>query len=230
MTERPAGFYAAAAETTPETRVVTHEGRRTSVRLEPVFWRALTRMARMDGVRVGNLIGRIAQGYGGRNLTAHLRALCMLDAERRLASAPEGAGGEAILPVVRWAPTPALLLGADAEILEENAAFDVWLEAPKVRGLYLGEAFRIRAARPFRELWRSVQESGRPVGGIGLLRISQGRVTAAEGTIVPFGPPAGGAGTPAVVWISARGSRGRQEPRGGPRAHPSTSTSEVSGG
>jgi len=218
----------AAADTVPTTRVVTHEGRRTSVRLEPVFWRALARIARRQGVRVGPLIGRIGERHRG-NLTARLRALCMLDAERRIAAAQADDSPASLLRVVRAAPVPALFIGPETQILDANAAFDGWLGTDTVRGLDLGELFQIRTAPRFRDIWAAVQRSGRPVGGIGLLYIAEGRVTAAEATLVPL-PAAGDDGSSAIVWISTRGHRARKPARGAPDAQPSSSTKDASGG
>jgi predicted DNA-binding ribbon-helix-helix protein len=205
------------APQTPETRVVTHRGRRTSVRLEPVFWTVLERMAAAQGVRVGTLVGRLAESHAGGNLTAHLRTVCLLDAERRAADGWSDARAAGPGRLVQWAPSPALIVAGDTTILDQNTALERWLGQPSLIGQRLAEAFRVRTRKPLRELWAAMQSTGRPIAGLGVVRISAGRVQAAEATVVPTRPgtpaqddaqagPAPQAGS-AVVWLAVRGSR-----------------------
>jgi predicted DNA-binding ribbon-helix-helix protein len=189
----------------PETRVVTHEGQRTSVRLEPAFWRVLEEMAADQGVRVGRLIGRLADGRPTGNLTAHLRTVCLLEAQRRRATGQLDDRWGDVSKLIHWAPTPALIAAGDTTILDQNPALDTWLGQPSLIGLTLTDAFRVRSRKPLRELWTTMQESGRPIAGLGLVRISAGRVQAAEATVVPTDRAADT--RPAVVWLAVRGSR-----------------------
>ncbi len=56
-------------------RSVFIDGRKTSVRLEPVMWEALADIATRSGVAVSGLIERIAQQRScGYNLSAAIRA------------------------------------------------------------------------------------------------------------------------------------------------------------
>lgn len=222
--------HANVAESVPVTRVVTHAGRRTSVRLEPVFWRALARLAARQGLRVGPFIGQVADSATSGNLTARLRALCMLEAERDRAARSAAGDRSALWRVVEAAPTPALLLGPETEILDCNPAFDAWLAGARVRDLPLAEVFRIRSARPFREVWQDLHPRGRAVTGIGLLRIAEGRVTAAEGTIVPLDAAGDSHRTAAIAWISLRGTKAQRSGAAVPARQPSTTTSAESGG
>jgi predicted DNA-binding ribbon-helix-helix protein len=212
------------------TRVVTHAGRRTSVRLEPVFWRALARLAARQGLRVGPFIGQVADSATSGNLTARLRALCMLAAERDRAARSAAGDRSALWRVVEAAPTPALLLGPETEILDANPAFDGWLAGARVRDLPLADVFRIRSALPFREVWRELHARRRAVTGIGLLRIAEGRVTAAEGTIVPLGAAGDADRTAAIAWISVRGAKAQRSGAAAPARQPSTTTSAESDG
>lgn len=230
MTDDTPQSAISAAQAPAETRVVTHAGQRTSVRLEPVFWRNLRRMAHREGLRVGNLIGRVRATSDSGNLTARLRALCMLEAEQLLASAKIDATPASLLRVVDTSPSPALLLGPDTEIVNTNTAFDSWLSPTRMRGLYLAEAFNIRTSRSFRDVWSGLRRSSEPVAGIGLLHISQGRVTAAEATFVPLTTSDFDTGLAAVVWITTRGSKSRKGDQTRPPSQPSTNTSDVSGG
>jgi hypothetical protein len=99
-----------------------------------------------------------------------------------------------------------------------------------VRDLPLAEVFRIRTARPFREVWRELHARGRAATGIGLLRIAEGRVTAAEGTIVPLDAAGDTDRTAAIAWISLRGAKAQRSGAASPARQPSTTTSAESGG
>ena len=62
----------AAEESGPVKRSVTIAGHRTSVSLEPVFWRLLTRAAEAEGESVSGLIRRIDEGRT-TNLSSAIR-------------------------------------------------------------------------------------------------------------------------------------------------------------
>jgi predicted DNA-binding ribbon-helix-helix protein len=55
------------------SRNVTVNGRRTSLRLEPEMWEALSEMAQREGMRISDVISRIDRQHGGRGLTAQVR-------------------------------------------------------------------------------------------------------------------------------------------------------------
>jgi predicted DNA-binding ribbon-helix-helix protein len=191
----------------PVTRVVTYADRRTSVRLEQPFWDALERMAARQGVRVGTLIGRIDREFRGKNLTAHLRTVCLLDCERQIAQTRLAADTAQTTRLLRWSPAPGLVLGPDARILEQNEACDTWLAETHLVGQRFADAFRIRTRQAFRDLWQRMQSTGRPITGVGLIRIAAGRVHAAEATVVPTPTEGAGETGPAFVWIAVRQTR-----------------------
>lgn len=212
------------AQQTPETRVVTHCGRRTSVRLEPLFWTVLERMAADQGVRVGTLIGRLSENRGGGNLTAHLRAVCLLDAERRNAARWIDSRAAETGKLVQWAPSPALIVADDTTILDQNLALDSWLGQPSLIGQRLADAFRVRTRKPLRELWAAMKSSGRPIAGLGVVRISAGRVQAAEATVVPTYSGGPGSHPPRAHSAPQQGAEAETE---APPADPSPPTGTV---
>ena len=66
-------------------RIIQHAGRRYSLKLDDVSWRALEAVARADKVRLNQLVARVAAQNGDSNLTAALRQLCLERALERIA-------------------------------------------------------------------------------------------------------------------------------------------------
>ena len=56
------------------SRNVTVAGRRTSIRLEPVMWRALEQISARQGISVFEFCTRVQERRPGGNLTAGVRA------------------------------------------------------------------------------------------------------------------------------------------------------------
>ena len=59
-------------------------GHKTSISLEPEFWRALPRIAQRRGVSAGALVGEIDQSRSG-NLSSAIRLFVLADLEARAA-------------------------------------------------------------------------------------------------------------------------------------------------
>lgn len=196
-------------------RVVQFGNTRKSFRLEAVFWDALARMAREKGVRLGKLIGALAEDFAGGNLTSHLRVACMLQAQAQLARLAVAASPEPFERAFRACPAGGLLLNPESRILAQNEALELWLgpdHAPVV-GERFADVFRVRHERPFAELWESLVSGRRRVHRFPVLYMSPGRVSAAEATLMAIGREPGGSPF-ALAWLASRGSRpvARQAP------------------
>ncbi len=195
----------AVAAQVPKPRVVQHQGRRYSIRLETVFWKFLEHLAARHGVRLGRYIAGLAASYGGNNLSSYLRVVCMLEAERSVAEAALDPNRDSLLALVRDCPSPGVVVSRNRTILGYNTAFAYWLGPdPRVlAGSDLTDVLQVRTARSLNEVW-----SDMVVGALGtvkahVLRVSPGRVSAAQATIVPLRSHLG-AGFYAVLWLDLK--------------------------
>jgi predicted DNA-binding ribbon-helix-helix protein len=102
LTRRP---YRAADD--PPSPLVMHtvfvDGRRTSVRLEPVIWEALGIAARRQGVSVHDLVSAIDRGRTTSNLSSSIRVFVVTDLVSRLRASPLP---QANLPAPDYAGAP----------------------------------------------------------------------------------------------------------------------------
>jgi len=170
----------------PKPRIVQHQNRRYSVRLEPVFWLALERMAARDNVRLGQLIGNLAGGYSGRNFSSFLRVFCMLEAERELAGIELGAANPGLVEVVLASPSPGLLLSERRTIIEANKAFLDWLgpTEQEIKGAEVTSIIQVRTNPTLNEAWKLLLSGERNRLDAKILHVTPGRVNAAQGVMI----------------------------------------------
>jgi predicted DNA-binding ribbon-helix-helix protein len=120
-----------------QPKIVQYQGRRFALRLENAFWRQLESIAKKRGMRVGKLVGELAEAHGekGVNLSSFVRGFCMVEAERDLGRYRLVAGNFDLLDILHSAPSAGMLLNHDRIILESNAALRNWVgaDAPILR-------------------------------------------------------------------------------------------------
>ena len=196
---------AAVAAQALKPRVVQHRGRRYSIRLEAAFWKFLEYLAQRQGVRLGRYIAGLAAAYGGNNLSSYLRVVCMLEAARNVAEAVLDPTRDSLLALVRDCPSPGLIVSRDRTILGYNAAFAQWLgSGPRIlAGSELSEVLQIRTARSLNDIWTDMITGEQGSIRAHVLRVSPGRVSAAQATIVPLRSD-DDEGFYAVLWLEAK--------------------------
>ena len=116
----------------PKPRIVQYQNRRFSVRLEPIYWQVLERMADRAAIRLGQLIARLAADYPGGNFSSFLRVYSMLDAERRLAQQQMEPNYNSLLDLVKTCPNPGVILSRYRSIIGSNDAFETSRPAPNI--------------------------------------------------------------------------------------------------
>jgi predicted DNA-binding ribbon-helix-helix protein len=171
------------------TRTLQFRKKRTSVRLEEVFWEYLDDLAALKRSRLGPMIGELAQHFRGGNLTAHLRAACLLDSLRRLAEEGPGAPGgsrEETVRLFHLTPCPGLILSAQASILDCNAAALGWLkrERADLLGSDFGALLRLQMGQSFARFWENLQAGEMEFSVRQALVLLPGRLTATEITFL----------------------------------------------
>jgi predicted DNA-binding ribbon-helix-helix protein len=130
-------------------RIVQHDGKRFSLRLEEAFWHMLERIARRRQMRLGQFIAT----YEGVNFSSYLRVYAQADAQRELARQDIGLSPFDIVDILRNCPAPGLLIQHNRTIIEVNNALFQWLgaQAPTLRLQNFDTIFEPRVTRPLNE-------------------------------------------------------------------------------
>ena len=188
----------------PKPRIVQYNNRRYSIRLEPVFWQALERLAEREGMRLGRFIAELAAPYTGNNFASHLRVISMVESERALARASLLPTQDNILDVVRACASPGLVLSRYRTILAHNDSFVEWLGAPvdSLAGADLTTVIQVRTRRPLNDLWLDMVAGNLASAEANVLHVEPGRVIAAAAKLLGL-HPRDGEGFYAVMWLSA---------------------------
>ncbi|WP_085900615.1 ribbon-helix-helix domain-containing protein [Kiloniella majae] len=134
------------ADQAPKARIVQYNKKRYSIRLEPVFWRALEMVASDHDLKVGKFIGKLETIYQGPNFSSFLRVFCMISAERHLAAAEADTNKDTLLSIINASPSPAALIAQDMTIISSNNAFYNWIGEDKyaLEGSSINKLFQLR--------------------------------------------------------------------------------------
>lgn len=170
----------------PQPRIVQHNHRRYSVRLEQVFWRTLERLAGSRGQRLGGLIAALAETYSGRNFSSYLRTYCMVELERGRVASDLAAQGSGLFEALNACPAPGLIFGAGRVIVAHNSAFAAWLgpdHAPILEAP-LNAHFQLRPPPALGQAEEAAAEGKEFQVKIQLVYTAPGRVSLAPGQLV----------------------------------------------
>ena len=118
-------------------RIVQLSGRRYSIKLEHGFWVFLEESAKKYGLRLNQLVGKLAADHPTEiGFAAALRLYCLAEARGRLSRAEEelqraslATGTTDLSSVVTACPAPCVVLAHDRTIQLVNDAFARWLNA-----------------------------------------------------------------------------------------------------
>ena len=201
MPEAAVGFI---GDQSPKPRIVQYRSRRYSIRLEPVFWRALERLAERNGMRLGRFVADLADRHSGGNFSSHLRVICMLEAERTLAGAHLRAGEASIVDLVSASFTAGLVLSRYRTIVAHNHAFVEWLGAdhPALLGADLTSIVQVRTRPPLNDIWLDMIAGNVESAEARVLYVEPGRVLAAPARVLAIQPRTG-EDFYALMWLSS---------------------------
>lgn len=192
----------------PKPRIVQYQNRRFSVRLEPVYWQALERLADRATMRLGQLIARLATTYPGGNFSSFLRVYCMLDAERRLAQHQMEPNYSSLLDLVKTCPNPGLILSRYRSIIGFNEAFQNWLgplDTP-INGANLTSVIQVRTRNSLNDVWQQMLSGRIQRADARILYVAPGRVNAAQANFVALHAERGDEFY-AVMWLNVAGTQ-----------------------
>ncbi|MGB8276076.1 MAG: ribbon-helix-helix domain-containing protein [Alphaproteobacteria bacterium] len=176
-------------------RIVQHEGRRYSIKLEEGFWRFLDACAKRRGMRLNRLVGTLAGSHPeGLGFAASLRLFCLQEAAARLtASEIEikalglAAGTTDLGVVVKACPSPCLVLSHRRVISLANEAFAKWLQVDvaSLEGKPVEHFFQIRGHFRLDDLWVRFGSGLAQVVPAKIAYVAPGRVVVAKANLCP---------------------------------------------
>lgn len=186
MDDRPTDFLFAEQPAVP--RIVQYRQRRYSIRMEKIFWQFLEHIAREHNTKLGRLVAVLAESATGKNLTSHIRAFCMFQAEQMVARLATAAGRAHVGALVSSCPAPGLVLSRDRRIVLVNDALSAWLgdNHPVLVGAELTGIFQIRTQRPLNEMWMGLVSGNVPRCQAKFVYVAPGRVLAAEARLMGY--------------------------------------------
>ncbi len=194
---------AKTGEQDPKPRIVQFNNRRYSIRLEPVFWRALENLAERNQLRLGKFIAQLEETYTGKNFSSFLRVFSMLNAERQLAEGRLGDGRSSLVDLIDACPTPGVILSHDRIIVACNAAFSGWLGKPDspIAGSELTAVVQVRTRRSLNEVWQGLVNGDAASVDARILHVAPGRVSTAQGRILAL-PSQDPLAFYSVMWLT----------------------------
>ncbi len=171
-------------------RIVQLAGRRYSIKLELGFWRFLEETARREGIRLNQLVGRLAADHPGEiGFAAALRLYCLSVASARLGAVEDelrkaamATGNTDLSAVVDACPAPCLVLAYDRTIRLVNESFARWMgTSPEALiGQPADHFFQIRGHFRVDDLWNRFGRGLTTAVPAKLAYVAPGRVAVAQ--------------------------------------------------
>ncbi len=192
------------ADQAPKARIVQYNKKRYSIRLEPVFWRALEMVAKDHDLKVGRFIGKLETIYQGPNFSSFLRVFCMVSAERHLAAAEADASKDTLLSIINASPSPAALVALDMTIISSNNSFYNWVGEDKqsLEGSSINKLFQMRTRGLFQDNLKELLSAQIPHIDARIIRMVPGKVITAQARMVRASLP-NQKRQHLVIWIAS---------------------------
>ena len=176
-------------------RILQHAGRRYSLKLDQIVWETLEELAEDGGLRLNELIARVAQETGDdAGLTSALRNYCLRELRRRLSQRDAevktltltSRGVPAAL-LAQACPAPCFLIGRDQLILEANEPAHTWMStpAPTLVGQVVDHYLQIKSLPPIEEILRQFRDGARKLFAARVLHLRPGRLVMARANLCP---------------------------------------------
>ena len=176
-------------------RILQHAGRRYSLKLDEIVWETLEELAEEGGLRLNELVARVAQEAGDdAGLTNALRNHCLGELRRRLSQRDAeiktlrltSRGVPAAL-IALACPTPCFLIGNDQLILETNEPAQKWMSTPgtALAGKIVDHYLQIKSMPPIDEVVRQFRDGARRLFAARVLHLRPGRLVMARAHLCP---------------------------------------------
>jgi predicted DNA-binding ribbon-helix-helix protein len=176
-------------------RILQHAGRRYSLKLDNIVWDILEEQAKERGLRLNQLVARIAREAGDdAALTAALRLHCLREMRRRLADCESAnkhlnltSKGVPASLFVQACPVPCFLVGRDNLVLEINEPAQRWMSVQEgtLVGKNIAHYLQIKSLPPLEHILRQFGEGVRRVFPARVLHVRPGRLMMARANLCP---------------------------------------------
>lgn len=189
----------------PKPRILQHNKKRYSLRLEEVFWSQLKSIAQREHKRPGALIAELDRNHKGPNLSSYVRSFCMNDLQRQ--QLQNSGSGKSInaMDAIKASPASALVLNEDGLIIDTNPALLKWLgdPLPPVINNHFTNLFIPRMSRSFADTLELMQTRNlkRTQMQVVYTRPRTNQKVSALATLVNLTPP-GETGLICLSWFS----------------------------
>ncbi len=171
-------------------RIVQLAGRRYSIKLEQGFWRFLEETAQGQGLRLNQLVGRLAADHPTEiGFAAALRLYCLTVASARIGAVEDelsktamATGTTDLGAVVGACPAPCLVLSHERTIRLVNEPFTRWLavDPSALIGKPAEHFFQIRGHFRIDDLWARFGQGLTSAVPAKLAYVAPGRVVVAK--------------------------------------------------
>lgn len=176
-------------------RIIQHSGRRYSVKLADVVWDSLESLAEEAGLRLNQLVARVAEQAGeGANITAALRQHCLEAAlarirvlERQVEDLRLSAGGAPLPLIAEACPAPCLIVSGAHLLLRANPAAREWMGTAEdaLVGKSVQHYFQIKSNVPLDEIVTRFAAGDLKVYPARIVYVRPGRLVVARANICP---------------------------------------------
>ena len=176
-------------------RILQHAGRRYSLKLDDVVWETLEELAEDGGLRLNELVARVAQEAGDdAGLTNALRNYCLRELRRRLSQRDADirnltltSRGVPAALLVQACSTPCFLIGTDQIILETNEPAQKWMSTPAaaLAGKVIDHYLQIKSVPPIEEIVRQFRCGARKLFAARVVHLRPGRLVMARANLCP---------------------------------------------
>ena len=183
-------LWTTAEEGESRTRLVQRGGRRYSVRLERVFWQSLEEAATAIGIRLNELVARVAEAQGGPdNLASRLRMFCLRHLGEQLTKAQIDTGGTDVTKVVQACPAPCFVVSPRRIVTHVNPALEALIggRTQELISQPLERSFRLNFGKPMSAFWQDLAKPDCPPIPGRLSFMLPGRVFVSPITACPVG-------------------------------------------
>lgn len=176
-------------------RIIQHSGRRYSVKLADVVWDNLEALAGEAGLRLNQLVARVAERAGqGANITAALRQHCLEAAllrikelERQAEDQRLASGGVPVTLIAEACPAPCLIVSGDHLLLRVNPAAREWMGSAEdaLIGKSVQHYFQIKSNVPLDDVVQRYAAGELAVFPARIVYVRPGRLVVARANICP---------------------------------------------
>jgi len=176
-------------------RILQHAGRRYSLKLDELVWEVLEQLASDAGLRLNELVARVAASAGDEaGLTNALRSHCIQALRDRLSRIAAEVKALTLttrgVPAALYAeacPAPCFLIGPEQLILDLNDPARRWMSAPvqTMVGKRIDHYLQIKSVPAIEEIIRQFRDGSRKVFGARVLHVRPGRLVMASANLCP---------------------------------------------